>query len=145
MMLTQDTARFVKIKDREDPLQSIYGGAKYYRYILGKIPERITNPDRTWFALAAYNVGYGHLEDARIITSQRGKDPDKWVDVRESLPLLSKKKWHSKTKYGYARGHEPVGYVANIRNYYELLVWKDESGDTSYTEQIPVINFSPAL
>ena len=145
MMLTQDTARFVKIKDRKDALQSIQGGAKYYRYILDKIPERIAEPDRSWLALAAYNVGYGHLEDARILTEKRGKDPDKWVDVRESLPLLSKRKWYKKTKHGYARGNEPVGYVANIRNYYELLVWRDESGGTTYTEQIPINTLSPAL
>jgi membrane-bound lytic murein transglycosylase F len=126
MMLTNDTAKFVGISDRRDTLQSIEGGAKYLRYVIDKIPNQITEPDRTWLALASYNVGYGHLEDARKITQQRGGNPDKWVDVKESLPLLSKKKWHSKTKYGYARGKEPVDYVTNIRNYYELLVWHDD-------------------
>lgn len=126
MMLTLATAKQLKIKNRLDPEQSIYGGAYYFRRIKDKIPERITEPDRTWMALAAYNIGYGHLEDARKITQMRGGDPDKWIDVKSNLPLLSQKKWYKKTRYGYARGREPVRYVQFIRNYYDLLVWTDE-------------------
>lgn len=129
MMLTTDTAKYVGIIDRNDPTESIEGGAKYLRYMIDKMPSQIREPDRTWMALAAYNVGYGHLEDARKITQKRGGNPDKWVDVKENLPLLTKKKWYSKTKHGYARGNEPVKYVANIRNYFELLAWQT-SGDT---------------
>lgn len=129
MMLTTDTAKYVGIIDRNDPTESIEGGAKYLRYMIDKMPSQIREPDRTWMALAAYNVGYGHLEDARKITQKRGGNPDKWVDVKENLPLLTKQKWYSKTKHGYARGNEPVKYVANIRNYFELLAWQT-SGDT---------------
>ncbi|TNF91665.1 MAG: membrane-bound lytic murein transglycosylase MltF [Gammaproteobacteria bacterium] len=127
MMLTKNTAKFIGIKNREDIGQSIEGGAKYFGYMLKKIPDRIQEPDRTWMALASYNVGYGHLEDARKITQWRNGDPDKWVDVKENLPLLAKKAWHTKTRHGYARGREPVIYVENIRNYYELLVWSTTS------------------
>jgi membrane-bound lytic murein transglycosylase F len=125
MMLTLDTAKHVKIKNRLDPAQSIRGGAIYFKRVLNKIPERIEQPDRTWLALASYNVGFGHLEDARKITEKNKGDPDKWIDVKESLPLLGKKKWYKQTKHGYARGWEPVKYVENIRKYYDLLVWID--------------------
>jgi membrane-bound lytic murein transglycosylase F len=121
MMLTLDTARFLGIKNRIDQKQSIFGGARYFSSLKERIPDRIPEPDRTWMAVAAYNVGLGHLEDARIITQRRGYDPDKWIYVKESLPLLRKKTWYKKTKHGYARGHEPVIYVRNIRNYYDLL------------------------
>ncbi|MFP5506819.1 MAG: membrane-bound lytic murein transglycosylase MltF, partial [Gammaproteobacteria bacterium] len=104
MMLTHNTMRFLGLSDRTDPEQSILGGARYIRMLKDKLPERITDPDRTWLALAAYNVGYGHLEDARILTQKRGGDPDKWMDVKESLPLLAQKKWYAQTRYGYARG-----------------------------------------
>lgn len=124
MMLTRDTARQVGVKDRNDPVQSIEGGALYFHQRLKKIPERIPEPDRTWFALASYNIGFGHLEDARILTQRHGGDPDKWVDVKEMLPKLSQEAWHSQTRHGYARGGEPVVYVENIRNYYDLLVWQ---------------------
>jgi len=126
MMLTQNTARHVGIKNRLDPEQSILGGARYFKQVLKKIPERIPQPDRTWLALAAYNVGFGHLEDARKITEINDGDPDKWIDVKKNLPLLSRKKWYKKTRHGYARGYEPVKYVENIRKYYELLVWMDK-------------------
>ena len=124
MMLTQDTANELGIENRADPLDSTKGGVSYFLYMKEKIPARIPEPDRTWMALAAYNVGFGHLEDARVLTEIRGGDPDRWADVRDSLPLLTQKEWYKKTRYGYARGHEPVQYVRNIRNYYDLLVWK---------------------
>ncbi len=126
MMLTQATSKQLGIINREDPKQSIEGGALYFKQRLKKIPKRISEPDRTWLALASYNVGFGHLEDARILTQKRGKDPDQWMDVRESLPLLTRKQWYQQTKHGYARGKEPVRYVENIRSYYDLLVWLTE-------------------
>lgn len=124
MMLTKRTARQLGVENRTDPVDSTKGGASYLVKLKKKIPERIAEPDRTWMSLAAYNVGFGHLEDARVLTQTRGGNPDRWSDVRESLPLLTQKKWYEKTKFGYARGHEPVLYVRNIRNYYDLLVWK---------------------
>lgn len=126
MMLTQATARQVEIDNRTDPGQSIVGGARYVVRVKDKIPERIPEPDRTWMALAAYNVGFGHLEDARKLTQGLGHDPDRWADVREHLPLLSRKKWYERTEHGFARGWEPVDYVENIRTYHDILVWLTE-------------------
>ena len=126
MMLTLRTAKQLGIKNRLDAEQSILGGAEYFRKVKNRVPDRIAEPDKTWFALAGYNVGWGHVEDARKITQAQGADPDKWSDVKERLPLLQKKKWYKKTKHGYARGAEPVRYVTNIRRYYDVLVWLDE-------------------
>lgn len=123
MMLTNKTAKDLGITDRTDPEQSIHGGARYFVQIRNRIPKDIEEPDRTWMALAAYNVGLGHLEDARVITESQGGDPDLWDDVKERLPLLAKRAYFSKTKHGYARGWEPVTYVENIRNYHNILVW----------------------
>lgn len=123
MMLTRATASQMGIEDRTDPIQSIDGGGRYLVQVKNKIPERIEEPDRTWFALASYNVGFLHLEDARILTQRRGGNPDDWNDVRDSLPLLAQKKWYSQVKRGYARGWEPVRYVDNIRSYYDILIW----------------------
>jgi len=122
MMLTRATAEYLGVKNRLDPVESIDGGARYFREMHERMPESITEPDRTWFALAAYNVGAGHVEDARIITQQEKANPNKWEDVKQYLPLLSRPAWYTKTKHGYARGAEPVRYVTRIRNYYEALV-----------------------
>jgi len=123
MMLTLPTAKQLGIKSRIDPEQSIRGGARYIQKNKRRIPERIPEPDRTWLALAAYNIGFGHLEDARRLTQKFGADPDRWVDVKEYLPLLRQRKYYKQTRFGYARGDEPVQYVDNIRLYYETLVW----------------------
>ncbi|TPH16732.1 membrane-bound lytic murein transglycosylase MltF [Litorilituus lipolyticus] len=125
MMLTLATAKQMGIKSRLDAEQSIKGGAKYFKRMIDKMPDRIPAPDRIWFALASYNVGFGHLNDARIITQRQGGDPDRWVEVKKRLPLLQQKKFYKKTKYGYARGEEPVRYVENIRRYYDTLTWLD--------------------
>jgi len=125
MMLTSGTARQLGLDDRLDPHQSIEGGARYFLRVRGKIPKRIPEPDRTWMALAAYNMGWGHLEDARVLTERQGADPDRWVDVERRLPLLTQERWHRQTRYGYARGYEAQRYVRNVRNYYDILVWLD--------------------
>lgn len=123
MMLTLPTAKFVGVTNRVDPAQSIAGGARYLVWVRDQLSTDIPEPDRTWFALAAYNVGIGHLDDARILTRNNGRDPNRWIDVKDHLPLLAKKQWYSQTRYGYARGGEPVHYVQNIRRYYEILTW----------------------
>lgn len=123
MMLTAETAQRVGVTDRNDPRDSILGGARYLRLIKQTIPERIPEPDRTWLALAAYNVGFGHLEDARVLAQGRGADPDSWDAVRETLPLLAQERWFTQTRRGYARGWEPVGFVRNVQTYAELLKW----------------------
>lgn len=123
MMLTRNTAKRLGVDNRLDPEQSIFGGAAYLRMLEQTLPERIPEPDRSWLALAGYNVGFGHLEDARILTERQGGDPDRWVDIKQRLPLLSKKRFYKTLKHGYARGREPVTYVDNIRNFYDLLVW----------------------
>jgi len=127
MMLTLKTAKDMKIKNRLDPESSISGGALYFKRTLERIDKDITEPDNIWMAMAAYNVGYYHLEDARSITRKLKKNPNQWIDVRKSLPLLAKRKWYKQTSYGYARGWEPVRYVENIRSYYDILKWVDDS------------------
>ncbi|MCC2606297.1 membrane-bound lytic murein transglycosylase MltF [Planctobacterium marinum] len=135
MMLTLPTARDWKVTSRLDPEQSIRGGSQYFNSLLSRIPDRIQYPDRLWFALAAYNIGLGHLEDARVLTERQGANPDLWVDVKKHLPLLRQKRYYKTTRYGYARGHEALNYVTNIRRYYDSLVYYyDEHPDPANTE-----------
>jgi membrane-bound lytic murein transglycosylase F len=122
MMLTKVTADSLGIDNREDPKQSIPAAARYFTKLHKRL-KNIPEPDRTWFALAAYNVGYGHLQDARRIVRMKGGDPDRWLDVETALPLLAQRKWFSQVPHGYARGWEPVQYVNNVRNYFGTLNW----------------------
>jgi membrane-bound lytic murein transglycosylase F len=129
MMLTGDTAQLIGVADPMDASQSIQGGAKYLWRMLRRVerlsPE-IPEKDALWMALAAYNMGYGHLLDARRLTAMQGGNPDRWVDLRTHLPLLMERRHYSKLRWGYARSAETVAYVRNIRNYYDILVWLTE-------------------
>jgi len=126
MMLTQATAKQMGIKDRLIAEQSVEGGAKYIREMIDRMPESIQEPDRTWMALASYNVGFHHLMDARKITKWQGGNPDNWRDVKRRLPLLARASVYTKLEYGYARGNEPVRYVSRIRRYYDVLTKLDK-------------------
>ena len=123
MMLTLPTAKEMGVSDRLDPKQSLTGGVKYFLKTKSRLPKSITGEDRTLFALAAYNVGMGHLEDARVLTDRDKRNPNLWEEVKKSLPLLQQKKYFSTVRHGYARGQEPVGYVQNIIHYRAILKW----------------------
>ena len=141
MMLTKVTAAELGVKERTDPIESIQGGARYLKTLFDKFTD-LPEPDRTWFALAAYNVGYGHVKDAQWLTQKSGGDPTEWTDVKQKLPLLSKRKWYRQTRHGYARGHEPVKYVENIRSYYDILRWHFDREQPN-NESKPIMAFSP--
>ncbi len=121
MMLTEATSDKMGVTDRLDPKQSIPAGAKYLTLMVDKFPERIPQPDRTYMALASYNIGYAHVEDARILAQRLGLNPDSWVDVKKSLTKLRDPKHYSKAKYGYCRCAQPVIYVESIRSYYNIM------------------------
>jgi membrane-bound lytic murein transglycosylase F len=137
MMLTADTAHAMGIKDRSNPQQSIDAGARYLAQVRQMIPERIAEPDRTWLTVAAYNVGFGHLEDARVIAQAQGKNPDSWADVRERLPLLAQERWYGHAKRGYARGWEPVQFVDRIQRFLTLLEWQPGEASPAITTENP--------
>ncbi|MEA1923862.1 MAG: membrane-bound lytic murein transglycosylase MltF [Pseudomonadota bacterium] len=121
MMLTQTTANQLGVKDRLDVAESIRGGAHYFRRLFDRIPDSFPENDRRNVAMAAYNVGMGHIYDARQLARLLDKNPDRWSTLKETLPLLSQKKYYKKLKHGYARGQEPVRYVERINNYHNIL------------------------
>lgn len=142
MMLTQDTAKRYGIANREDPTQSIEGGARVLADLYKNLPREIQEPDRSWMVLAAYNQGLGHLLDARALAKERGGDPNHWVDVRDAYPLLMRPRWYQRSRYGYVRGNEAVDFVANVRSYYDIIAWL-----SSGAPQLPppTLRFDPQL
>jgi len=120
MMLTQPVAKSLGVTNRLHAEQNIYAGAKFQAK-MKKMVADVEEPDRSWLALAAYNVGRGHFRDAQGLARKLNKNPDRWAEMKQVLPLLSQKKYFKDLRYGYARGNEPVRYVSRIRNYDELL------------------------
>lgn len=131
MMLTLPTAKSVGVKNRLDPEESIRGGVVYLRKMIARVPDSIEEHEKVWFALASYNVGFGHMMDARRLTKKQGGNPDAWSDVKQRLPLLRQRKYYKQTRYGYARGDEALNYVENIRRYYQSIIGYEQAHNTT--------------
>ena len=136
MMLTRSTAADLGIQNRLDPKKSIDGGARYLAHLHQRIPKDIRQSDRLFVALAAYNVGLGHIRDARILAKRLGRNQQQWEGLREVLPLLAKKKYYQDLPHRYARGWEPVQYVKRIREYRKILDQVVKQGDKSQQVEI---------
>jgi membrane-bound lytic murein transglycosylase F len=135
MMLMPLTAKKMGVTNVFSPDENILGGARYLQLMKSRIPKRIQDPDRTWLAMAAYNIGIGHLEDARIITQMRKKNPDRWADVRANLPRLSDPRWHSRVKRGYANGRETAEFVERVAQFAAIL--ESTVPDTEVAQTLP--------
>ena len=122
MQLTEETARHLGAADRLDSQASVSAAARYVGYLKDKLPPRIQEPDRTWLALAAYNIGIAHLEDARVLAQRQKLDPDAWSAVKKTLPLLALPEYYEDARFGYARGGMPVAFVDRVRAYYDILL-----------------------
>jgi membrane-bound lytic murein transglycosylase F len=121
MMLTSATADDLGVSNRLEPREAILAAGRYFLSIKERLPARIREPDRTWMALASYNVGFGHVEDARILAQRQKLNPDLWINVRNTLPLLARSEYYTTLKFGFARGGEAVILTENVRNYYDIL------------------------
>ncbi|MEA2098517.1 MAG: membrane-bound lytic murein transglycosylase MltF [Campylobacterota bacterium] len=121
MMLTRNTAKLLKVKNRLDPKQSIVGGTRHLNQMLKLVPEEVEGENRLKFALAAYNIGLGHIYDARKLALKMNLNPNVWSDLKQALPLLSQKRYYRTLKHGYARGSEPVRYIESIYNFKDIL------------------------
>ena len=121
MMLTEDTADHLRVKNRLDAQESIRAGARYLAELAEQIPDSAKHPDRLWLALSAYNLGMGHFRGARSIAKSMKRDPDVWYDMKQVLPQLARPEIYARLKSGAARGGEAVIMVENIRNYYDIL------------------------
>jgi membrane-bound lytic murein transglycosylase F len=121
MQITLKTAEYLGIEDREDPEQSIQGGAFYLRYLFNKTPAYLSNYERWTQALSGYNIGWAHVRDARRLAVELKKNPYRWKDMKKVLPKLEDEEHFSKLTFGYARGRETVQFVDNVLVYYKLL------------------------
>ena len=136
MMLTKNTSKEMNVEDREDPIQSIEGGAKYLKKMLRSLPDNINNNDKIWYAIASYNIGFRHIEDAMKMADNEGVNSGNWYLLEPYILRLSQSKYYKNTKYGYARGWETLKYVQNIRQYYDILVFLDSQDNNNETKQI---------
>ena len=121
MMLTESTADAMGVKNRLDAKESIQAGARYLAQLKAQIDPGVAEPDRTWMALAAYNIGPSHFEDARRLAKKLGKDPTRWGAIKAVIHMLAQPARAESLRYGYARGGEARVFAENVRIYYDIL------------------------
>ena len=126
MMLTSATADDLGVKNRLDPHESILAAGRYLLSLKERLPDEVPEPDRTWMALASYNVGLGHVRDARVLARRHKLNPNSWINVRKMLPLIARSEYYTTLKYGFARGGEAVILTENVRNFYDILKRHEE-------------------
>lgn len=124
MQLTNATAEEMGVKNRLNPNQSIRGGIKYLDKMHQKFSHIKDDYQQMLFALASYNIGYGHVLDALKIAEEKGLDPNKWQTLKTTLPLLSRSRYYKNTRHGYARGKESVQFVERVLTYFDILKQK---------------------
>ena len=122
MQITQSTAEYLGIDDIHNPAQNILGGARYLKKLVQFFPDEISFNDRVILALAAYNIGIGHLQDAFAIANSMGKNPYHWNQLKAVLPKLAINEYYKNTQYGHARGNETVEYVEKTKAYFHFLM-----------------------
>ncbi len=120
MQLSKSTAESLGVEDIFDPEQNINAGVQHLRNLYDYFNEA-DGSDRLFIALATYNVGQGHMLDARNLARKMQMDPNKWSSLVITLPLLSVHKYYKNARYGYCRGKEPINYVKQIMIYYDIL------------------------
>ncbi len=125
MQVTSIAAEEMGLSNMVTPTESIKAGIRYFDKMTKKFEHIDDDHEKIPFALASYNVGYGHVSDAVRIAEEMGLDPGKWQNLKKTLPLLSKPGYYTKVRYGYARGWESVQYVERILTYYDILKQKE--------------------
>ena len=120
MQLTPSTAQSLGVTDILEPRQNVNAGVRYLKNLYDHF-DRANGTDRLLMALAAYNIGQGHIFDARNIAKRMNLDPNQWSAAAKVLPLLRFRQYYRKAKYGYCRGTEPIRYIKQIMLYYDVL------------------------
>lgn len=123
MQLMPNTAAMYNVTEESSPVENILAGIKYLNWIDRRLQEIITDEEeRIKFVLASYNVGIGHVLDARRLAEKYGRDPNVWKDNVDYYVLnKSKPKYYLDpvVRHGYARGSEPFQYVTEILERFE--------------------------
>ena len=118
MMLTQKTAKEVGITKRTDPKQSVMGGSIYFQSLLERFPESIPRQDKLWMTIAAYNLGFSYLKEARKKTLNANGNANSWTEICNTLILMAKEEDNPSMTI---RINEAIDYVQNVQLYYKTL------------------------
>ena len=117
MQLTTETAQELGVSDRMDMTQSIDAAARYLNRLRRQLPSSLVEPERTWFAVGAYNVGLKHIRFAHKKAQQAGLDANQWQTISEILPTLYDEP--------FSKGVQAQNYVERVQIFTDILRFYD--------------------
>jgi len=120
MQLTKATAESLGVRNIYDPEENIQAGTAHLRRLYDLFDDPL-GKDRLFFALAAYNIGQGHVRDAQKLAASFNLNQNDWKNISQTLPLLRFRRYYRNATYGYCRGTEPLEYIKRIMIYYDIL------------------------
>jgi membrane-bound lytic murein transglycosylase F len=86
------------------------------------MPIILDKTERLKFVLGSYNIGVGHVMDARKLAMKYNRDPSIWNDnvdyflMKKSNPLFYN---DPVVKFGYCRGEESLNFVSIVLGHYQ--------------------------
>lgn len=117
------TGKSLGFYNLHDPEEGAHAGIRYVDWLLKQLEPELPFKQRMRFALASYNAGLGHVNDARRLARELDLDPDRWFgNVEKAMLLLQQPKYYKRARHGYVRGSEPVKYVSEIQLRYDTWV-----------------------
>jgi membrane-bound lytic murein transglycosylase F len=122
MQLMPTTARRFGVEPESSPRDQIRGGTEFIQWLNKQYSDVPDQEERIKFILAAYNIGPGHINDARNLAKKNGANPDKWEDnVARFLLSKADPEFYNDpvVKFGYCRGTETFRYVSEVLERYE--------------------------
>jgi len=117
MQLTTQTAEYMDVDDRMDITETIDAAARYLVYLKNRLPDSLAEPERTWFAVGAYNVGLKHINAAYRLAGTEGLEQSQWNTIQQLLPTL----------YGepFSNGEQAKSYVERVQVFTDILRFYD--------------------
>lgn len=122
MQLMPETASIYGVDSLSSPQEHIRAGALYIKWLEDQWKDKIPDKEeRRKFVMASYNVGIGHVLDARRLAAKYNRDPNRWEDVAYYLKNKANPRFYNDNVvyYGYCRGDEPVNFVNEILERYK--------------------------
>lgn len=124
MQLMPETAKNYGVDSTSTPEANIKAGVKYLKWIDKQLADSVTDvQERIKFVLASYNIGLGHILDARRVAQANGANPNVWDDNVDFFLLHKSDQTYYNpdlVKSGYCRGDETFNFVKEIMARYRI-------------------------
>ncbi len=144
MQLMPETASHLGVKNPDSVSENIHAGARYLRTLMDSFGKKAQKKEKLLMALASYNIGHGHIADARKLADKVGLDSDRWFgNVEKAALMLKQHKYARDARYGYFRCDFTLKFVRSVQSRFEQYVSMTKNDVSSLVQNDTTSNQSP--